>query len=158
RLVERLHRRGAGHSRYSLEIGLARRMVREAHEPGVVTLVGDVDVMRGVGSPHVQGGRRALRPDHAEVREELLHHGAARRPPAPIRVAATVHPSHAFLLCLGAPSNRRSPGIVSRPGLTNRSEAPTVRPRAPSIFSSTHTKELPMTAKKKGTALLMVWT
>ena len=69
--VDGLDRRGARRFRDTPEIILVPGVVREADELGIA-LLGDVQVMHGIGAAHVERRRRARRADHAEVREEFL--------------------------------------------------------------------------------------
>ena len=71
-LVERLDARRAGRPCDAFEIVLARRVIGEADEFRRA-LLGDMDVVGGIGAAHIQRRVGALGAHHAEAREEFLH-------------------------------------------------------------------------------------
>ena len=67
----------------ALEIVLALRVIGEADEFRIA-LLGDVDVVEGIGAAHVERGRRARGAHHAEAGEELLLQVEVGRPQPPV--------------------------------------------------------------------------
>jgi len=95
-LVERLDRRSAWCRGEAAQIVLALGGKGEADEARL-TLLGDMEVMGGIGAAHIERAGRALGAPHAEIGEELLHDIEIRRPEPAIDDVADLDSRHVVL-------------------------------------------------------------
>src|SRR3954465_7133995 len=78
-----------------MQVLLTRGVIGKAYEFRIA-LLGDMDVVEGIGAAHVERARRALGPHHAEAREKFFHAIEIGRPQPPIGNVAYLEPGHAL--------------------------------------------------------------